>query len=65
MDGWKIPKEDKIIQEKSEADYDKKIDYNRENFIKYINKKTKLFRAFDNALFLKFVKLALRVQIQI
>ncbi len=53
LDGWKIPKEDKIIQEKSEADYDKKIDYNRENFIKYINKKTKLFRAFDNSLFLK------------
>lgn len=53
LDGWEIPKENKVIQEKSKIDYDKKIDLNRENFVEYVNKKTKLFKAFDNSLFLK------------
>ena len=55
LDGWEVPKQNKVIQEKSKIDYDKKIDLNRENFVKYINKKTKLFKAFDNSLFLKKV----------
>ena len=53
LKGWNVPKESKKIQEKSKKDYDKKIDINRDNFVKYVNKKTKLFRAFDNSLFLK------------
>ena len=39
LDGWEIPKQNKVIQEKSKIDYDKKIDLNRENFVKIYKQK--------------------------
>ena len=51
--GWSLPNENQKILEKSKNNYDQKIDQNRQNFVKFVNTKTKLFKAFDNSLFLK------------
>ena len=50
---WSLGGDSKEILEKSKKSYDLKIDQNRNDFSKFVNSKTKLFKAFDNSLFIK------------
>jgi len=52
LNNW-ILKEDKLeLFTKSKKDYDNKIDKDRLDFVKFVNSKTKLFKAFDGSIFL-------------
>ena len=51
--GWKFQGENFEILNRSIKHYDLKVDQNRKIFAKFINSKTKLFRVFDNSLFIK------------
>ncbi|MDA8918174.1 hypothetical protein N9I08_00340 [Candidatus Pelagibacter sp.] len=52
LKNWTLKDNKLELFSKSKADYDKKIDKDRLDLVKFVNSKTKLFKAFDNSIFL-------------
>ncbi len=52
LKNWSLKGNNVKIAERSKNKYDLKIDQDRKTFVDFVNSSTKLFRAFDNSLFL-------------
>ena len=52
LNNWILKDDKSELFSKSKIDYDNKIDKDRLDFVKFVNTKTKLFKAFDGSIFL-------------